>query len=190
METIKKHQIIKILIGFNLIIFLLPFFNACSNTPLRKEHKEIVNKIEKDKSILKKYRKVLLQDENTRFEDAKRSNDDKVFNGYQLSIMPFRDLDSSRLKEPFFYFSLAFTFLLVSILFMLYFVFKSRFRRLKIIVFSDLILSILCWLILILDDTTFYLDQIKLGYYLFLINLIILFVLLRNKEIRDLKIDC
>lgn len=77
----RSLKITRILVGLNLIIFLLPFFNTCSNTPLRKENKKILAGIKNSKELSKEFRNELIQDEKKRFIDRKKGNDSYVKNG-------------------------------------------------------------------------------------------------------------
>jgi hypothetical protein len=181
----RNLKIIRILIGMNLIIFLLPFFNTCSNEPLKEENKEILHDIKSNKSISQEYKEELIQDELERYIDIKKSHDDDVLSGYELSVLPFRNMNVKMFNEPFVYFSFCFTLLLISVFFMVFLALKQKFKVLKTTVIFAFILAVISLLIPLFGGILGYLDQVKLGYYLFLIDLSLIFFLLNKLKINE-----
>lgn len=176
----SRIKIIRILIGLNLIIFLLPFFNTCTNTPLRKENKEILDGIAQSKHISKEYKKILIHDEKVRFNDRKRSNDKQVLNAYQLAKMPFQNPKMKMFKEPFFYFSFCFTIQILSIILMFILLWKDKVKTVQLMVLANIAILILSLLIPIYASILEYIDQIKIGFYVYLINLIIIYFMIKK----------
>jgi hypothetical protein len=179
----KRIKIIRILIGLNLIIFLLPFFNTCSNTPLRKENKKILESIKHSKlSAAEKIQ--FSKDEQQRFESEKSSNDRHVMNAYQLAYLSVKDPDLKMFKEPYFYFSLCYLFQIISIMIMIFLSIKNKIRKVKWMTLMNLAILFLGVLISIIGNLFEHLDQLKIGFYVYLLNLMIIYslVLVENKE--------
>lgn len=185
----KRIKILRVLIGMNLIIFLLPFFNTCSNTPLKKENKEITEGIKHSKrSELEK--KQFLKDEQQRFEDQKSSNDRHVMSAYQIAYLSVKDPDLKMFKEPYFYFSLCYWFQIISTVIMLFLSSKNKIRKVKWMTLMNLTILFLSVLISITGNLLEYLDQLKIGFYVYLLNLMIIYSLVlveikRNNHIKS-----
>lgn len=182
-------KIIRILIGLNFIIFLLPFLNTCSNTPLRKENKEILAGIKQSKHFSKEFKKILIHEQKVRFDDRKRSNDKQVLNAYQLAKMPFQNPDKKMFKEPFFYFSFCFSIQIFSIILIFILFWKDKIKTVQLMIFANIVILILSLLIPIYTRMLEYIDQIKIGVYVYLFNLIIIsFIIRRVKRKRKMNV--
>jgi hypothetical protein len=177
----RRMKIIRILIGLNLMIFLLPFFNTCSNTPLRRENIEIKKNI-KNSQLSKEDRSQLLNDENERFEDQKRINDEYVMNAYQLAITPFKNPDKKMFEKSYFYFSLCYTIQILSIIFIFFLIVKNKSVNIKRMILINIALLFLSLIIAISGNLLGYIDQIKIGFYVYLFNLLIIYMLILKKK--------
>lgn len=183
-------KIIRILIGLNFIIFILPFFNACSNIPLRRESEEIINGIKQSKDLSYDSKIELIKNENERFVAIKKSNDSKVLNAYELGIMPFKNIEKAMFREPFFYFSLSYTFQIISSILLLFLVWRNKYKIALQLIVLDICVLFVSLLIQYFDDMFMYLDQIKIGFYFYLINMIIIYlmIIIERKNTKAKKI--
>jgi len=182
----NQSNLIRLLIGLNMVLFMLPFFNACSNQPVKEKNKTIVNTI-RENDLDRQHRRDLLKMEKTRFEAEKWTNNEMNQNAYQLAITPFKDVNRKNLGESYFYFCLCFTFIIVFNIIMLIFSLSGKMSRVKFFNFLNLAILLTSLVIISSSGILEHADQIKIGFYLYLLNLIVLtWLLFRNKdEVRE-----
>lgn len=176
----------------SLVILALPFFQTCSdksimangylrNSPLQEELVPITTDSANgegiDDSKLKEYHYTSKELADKKREAVNKFlivKEDMTNNGYQLGFLFILVLDRNDFFNSIDYGYLPFFLTLIITVLLLYFAFK---RKTKII----LILSIINLLILMAHLAVFYysefledIDQIKFGYYLFVINLLLI----------------
>ena len=176
-----KANIIRFLVGINLFIFLLPFFNMCSTSNLKKEHQQISTNISNDTTISASEKKELLQTEKYRFNSQKKSIDSNTLNGYELGSLPFRKAEMKMFKDAFFYFSICFTVLIISSIITVFLVWKDRYKPAQLFVVTSIAVLIISLLIPLFTNTLQHLDQIKIGYYALFFNLLLTFWMLSGE---------
>ena len=143
----KYAILIRFLAGLTFLIFLCPFFQMCS-----------------DESRFKK---------SVKYYSRERTKDETTENAYQLSL--FDTLGQER-----FYFDwvlVPFTLIILGAVVILVFSLRNHFFALRFICYLNLGLTLLFLSLmffgLLLEDFT----QIKYGYYLFVLNTIVIIIL-------------
>lgn len=185
-KTLKKLTIL------SLIILALPFFQTCSdknimandylrNSPrqeLVEATTDSVNKREIDLKLKEfRYTSKELADKKreglSKFLIVKK---DMTNNGYQLGFLFIQTLEVNNFFDSIDYGFLPFFLTIIITALLVYFAFK---RKEKVILFlSALNLLLLMAHLIILYCSSFLedIEQIKFGYYLFIINLILIFI--------------
>lgn len=160
----------------------MPFFNTCSNTTLKKENKKILESIKNSDNLTREFRKELVNDEEKRFKDRTKENDSHVLNAYQLAKMPLQDPDIKMFKEPFFYFTICFSTQILSVILMFILFWKNKIKTVQLMTLANIAILTLSLLFPIFDGMLKYIDQIKIGYYLYLLNLIIIYFFIKRER--------
>lgn len=191
---------LKSLISISLLIFLLPFLQTCSDESLKSlprykgeltgfvqdsvNHKIVYNKeansndtlrdliavskSEKDK-IIKKEK----ADKEIWLKNAKREN---TLNAYNLAFLNYSEFEFRYLKDKTFYILLNFTIIILLTITMLIMSFRKRFKQIIIISSINLLLLLIATLSLYLIELIEDFNQIKYGYYLFVLNSILIII--------------
>lgn len=175
--NINKSNIIRFLSCLSFILFLCPFLQTCSNQDIMEmpryrssfSSEKFINKTD-----LKVNEKVLKS-----FEKTKKKF---TYNGYELSIIPFIEFDKKAFLELDFYIFLILDIIIVLSIFNLYFSFKKNFLKIKTISISGIVLLFIYIIGLVYISVIEDFNQIKYGYYLYLLNLIIV-VYLSNQQL-------
>jgi len=206
----KKNIPLKSLICISLLIFVLPFLQTCSDKTLKslpRHQKEITeftpdsvnfkivyNKETKSNDTLqnviaasnseKEYiiKKEKAEKEN-RLENVIKEN---TFNAYELGYKIYPEFDFGYLIDKTFYIFLNFTIIILLTITMLIISFRQKFKQILIIssinLFLLLIATISLYLIEVIEDF----NQIKYGYYLFVLNSILI-IIESKKELNKQK---
>ncbi|MEW5677548.1 hypothetical protein ABGT15_14655 [Flavobacterium enshiense] len=202
----KNNIRLKSLISISLLIFVLPFLQTCSDKTLKSSpayageftgfvqdsvnfkivyNKETnsndtlrnliaVSKSEKEK-IIKKEK----ADKEIWLKKAKKEN---TLNAYRLGFLNYSEFEFRYLKDKTFYIFLNFTFIILLTLIMLIISFKKMYKQIMIISSISISLLFIATISLYFMGAIEDLNQIKYGYYLFVVNSILI-ILESRKEI-------
>lgn len=184
----NKSYIIRILACFSFVIFFCPFLQTCTNENIKSFHESDISRINiKSDTISGKV--IENNDALASYFNSdlfKNTQKDLTFNFYKMGYFPFIDFNLKALKEYEFYMYLFFDLIILFSLIILYFSFKNVFLKIKkLAIFSVILLHVYLVLLTyksVIEDF----NQIKYGYYLFLINLILI-IYLSNQLIREKK---
>lgn len=168
-------NISKLLTSFCLIIFLLPFFNTCSKKEIVDEKKEKINVSSK----FKNERNTSSETENSKLT---YNNDDFILNAYEIALIPFKKFDKTMLTSASFYFSLCFLFQIISVFILFFLLIKNRIGPSNRLIITNIIVLLFSILIPLIDGTLKFVDQIKIGYYIYLLNLFILYYFVSKEK--------
>lgn len=186
----KNNIRLKSLIAFSFLIFAFPFLQTCSDRAIEKNicvqavevipqfktkikigeiekeevHKDIEKNNEKCESCIEKARK-----ENT-------------FNLYRLGWGNYDEFELRYLTDKTFYIFLNFTIIILLTISMSIISFKRKFKQIIIISSINLILLIVATIALCLIGVIENINQIKYGYYLFIVNSILIFIESRKEK--------
>ncbi len=172
--------VIKFLNLLPFILFFMPFFQLCTY-PIPKEDfgEDAVIVIEepvKDTII-----GAISNESNS--GERKGLN----LNVYRMSFV-FVNMDFESLKDPLFYAFLCFTFLVLGSIFSLFFVIKNKFNLVFICSLVNLSLPIISLFILYFSN---YIDdefELKYGFYLFILNILLIIYFSKRHLIKNLII--
>lgn len=163
-----KQNLIRILSGLMFLIFFCPFFQMCADDSLYKETSEAENKA--------------LPEEG---------HDTNTLNGYELGSQIFKiesdESDKGIFTEPLLYVYLCFTLTLALIAINFILSLSGKFKIVGatsgIIVLLNIIALTIATVTQTLKDTS----QIKFGYYLFAINLVLIIMLCAKLKIKTMR---
>ena len=150
---------------FSFVIFFLPFMNTCSSYPLQEVPIEDAVEISKDDVGY-------TMDEDIE-EINPESDSDRACNFYTLSSLILKDLKNLKLddfSDKSFYPLLGFTIILFLSILILFFSFKNNFKIIYLLSSANLLILLISTLILCLTGIIEEINQIKIGYYLFVLN--------------------
>jgi hypothetical protein len=177
-------KILRIIIGLNLVIFLLPFFNACSDPkPSKNELENSLENIRKDKKMTLIQKEKEINQIKILYKQAKFKYENSS-NAYQLAIAPFREFEIKNLFNWIYWFLIIFTVQVFLSLGMLLYSIRNRLKMILILNFTAFLL-LLASLIIIFNNPLLgktQIHQIKVGYYLYPLNLIIILLLTIKKK--------
>ncbi len=186
-----KHSIrLKTLVSFSFIIFFFPFLQTCSDNDLRKSpiHKIEVNDSQIDsinKSNSSYTQTEILESNNEK--DISKSKKENTVNFYELLNITFWEINlneysKSTFEEKTFYPFFGFLLIFINSIFLLIFAFCNKYKltfKLGVLNFGLLILATTGLILIgIIED----INQLKIGYYLFVLNSIII-ILTTKKEL-------
>lgn len=164
----RKHILLRALCGLTFLIFLCPFYQACSDNDLKRYGIEATMPKVKEKEPLVK------QANDSIFLEKKRSS---TYTAYEAIDDMFSITGSIN------YLNLPFVIILICSAFQFFYSFKNRYGTVRFLGFINIITVILYLGVQaffhILEEIT----QIKYGCYLFLINTIAILVL--SKKLTD-----
>lgn len=183
----KYPMLIRFLSGLTFLIFLCPFFQMCSDEDIFKKYKE-VETVEYETSPAISEAPVNTVPEEPVFEPVKSiqaQRDEYTYNGYQLAATLFIDIDKSEfgisdIKDPGVYIFMCYTMAVIFSITVLVYAIRNNSRKVRFFGIYSLLTMIvplgINYYIGGLED----INQIKYGYYLFIINVISI-ILLANK---------
>jgi hypothetical protein len=179
----------------SLIILALPFFQTCSdknimensflkNSPLEEElieptETKIVNGKEIEISQEKEYKytfKELTEKKKETIRKFISLKKELTSNGYQLAFQFVIQIQSKDIINTIDYKSLPFFLTLIITCLLIYFSFKREPKIILILSISNFIILITHIFLLYLSDYLEDFEQVKYGYYLFLINLVLIII--------------
>lgn len=163
LEEINKSYVVRALASFSFLIFFCPFFQTCPNEDIRNlpRFRGVPDKVEITHHLIK-------------------AQENFTYNAYVFAIIPFMDFKMLAFLEIDFYFLLLMDFIIIISLMTLYFSFKNNFYKVKKSTLFNIFLVLIYTLYFIFDSTIEEITQVKYGYYLFLINLIMIIYFLNN----------
>ncbi|ESU21159.1 hypothetical protein FSS13T_27330 [Flavobacterium saliperosum S13] len=192
----KNSIRLKSLISISLLIFVFPFLQTCSDATIKKniclESKELspvvdsihtANNLETNKNLYQE-KKDNHTKENVQTNDSlkdkksclERARNDNTCNAYYLGFGNLNEFEFRYLSDKTFYIFLNFTIIILLTIFMLIISFRKKFKQIIIISSINLLLLIVATISLYLIEVIEDLNQIKYGYYLFVLNsLLIIF---------------
>lgn len=168
----SKQTIIRLLAGLTFLIFLCPFFQMCSDKNLLKRTVE--------KGISLTPEQLHAEQEESLIENRKSNTS----SGYEIAFCIFNKFELQDLSDLGFYVFLCFFIVLIISIIQFYFSFLNKFKVIYLLGLVNVILIISPILLLYFDGLLDDVNQIKYGYYLFIINTIIL-LLLSKKMIKN-----
>lgn len=189
----KTNIRLKFLIGITFLVFFLPFFDACTGGKFTEEsvesayevvEEEIMDTIALKENVIKDTIKEEVIEEDTIIapieEDKSEENyfqrkESSVCNAYEMVYLFFGDSDILKLetlKDKTLYTFLIILLIIINSLIMLILAFKNRIKNLSKVGILSLILALI-WFIYVLFLNPD-LNQIKYGFYLYLINVILI----------------
>lgn len=137
----QKVFTLRTLTIFSFVIFFLPFIRTCSSYPKQQvEVEETAN-----------------NDHNNHLQNHLYTNSERIFNFYSLSFI---------IGSGF----IGFTIILILSILLVFYSFKNNFILIYWLSLANLLILFITTLILWLNETIESFNQIKIGYYLFLIN--------------------
>jgi hypothetical protein len=198
---------LKSLLSISFLIFALPFLQTCSDDALKSSLKRAVptqeledskivynketnsNATKRDSIVLNKSEKEkVIQTENNDAEiwlkEAKREN---TFNLYSLAYKAFADFDFKDFTDKSFYIFLIFPVLILLTITMLIMSFRKRFKQIMILSILNVVLLLIATLSLYSISVIEDFNQIKYGYYLFVLNSILIIIESRKQLHRSIE---
>lgn len=198
---------LKSLLSISFLIFALPFLQTCSDDALKNslkraeptqepENSKIVYNKEtnstatkRDSIVLNKSEKEkVIQTENNDAEiwlkNAKKEN---TFNLYSLAYHPFADFDFKYFTDKSFYIYLIFPVLILLTITMLIMSLRKRFKQIMILSILNVVLLLIATLSLYSISVIEDFNQIKYGYYLFVLNSILIITESRKQVHRSIE---
>ncbi|RWX01501.1 hypothetical protein [Flavobacterium cerinum] len=169
----SKQTIVRLLAGLTFLIFLCPFFQTCSDKNLLKRTVE--------KGITVTPEELRIEQEKSLIESRKGN----TASGYEMAFYIFNKFELQDLSDSGFYYFLCFFIVLIISIILFYFSFKNKFRIIYLLSLINLVLVIFPMLSFYFAEILEDLNQIKYGYYLFIINTIILLLLSRKIMKKD-----
>ncbi|KQT17384.1 hypothetical protein ASG31_08205 [Chryseobacterium sp. Leaf404] len=178
----KNSLKLKALASFTFLIFFLPFLRTCSDQSIksfpRLEATELV-----DKSIDVDYEEQKLNQKKE--EILEESKKDFTFNFYELLFTTLeekklQEYDSSTFKDISFYPLFCYLLIFVNSIIILIITFIEKYRLTYKLGIFNLVLLICSVVALILSEVVEDINQFKIGYYLLILNSIILILTARK----------
>jgi hypothetical protein len=139
------------------------------------EKKEVINASGQSKNETN----ILSEAENRRLT---YKNDDFVLNAYEIALMPFKKFDKTMLTSISLYFSLCFLFQIISVVVLFFLLIKSRIGASNRLIITNIIVLLFSILLPLIDGTLKFVDQIKIGFYIYLLNLFILYYFVSKEK--------
>ncbi len=172
--SLNNRGFIRFLSGLSFLIFFCPFFQTCSDKVILE-----LPKIKEEKSIKIK---------NQLIDESKKIY---TYNGYQLAYVfidkTFFDkedsiIDLTDLKDSLI--SISFLILIIISIAIFYFSIFQKEKDLTYVSILNLLIFIISTLLIMFERNFENINQIKIGYYLFLLNSILIIYFCR-KELKS-----
>jgi hypothetical protein len=203
----KKNMRLKSLVLISFVIFSLPFFQTCSDRSLKRSpryrgeftgyvqdslnFKMVYNEETKIKDTVWEVIKVSETEKQTIIAKEKidkevwlkKAKKENTVNAYYLGIGTFKEIEFSKsdLIDKTFYALLSFTLIIVFTFAMILLSFREKFKLITILSSINLLLIIIAPILLYSGKVIEDINQIKYGYYLFIINSILIIIESKNK---------
>lgn len=201
-------RMLKKLMIISLVILFLPFLQTCSDKEIMRnsflrdspllepvkatesEYKDsvlvIIDKDSKEKEFQYTFDELKKKKQITVNKFLKLRNE-FTKNGYQLGFKFVQGLEIADFIESINVICLPFFLILVIVCLLIYFTFKKKTKILLILSILNLLLLLINILLYYLSETLEDINQIKFGYYLFVINSIL--IIIESYKLRKSKFD-
>lgn len=200
----KIHLRLKTLICLSLLIFAFPFLQTCSDESIKNlPFKEVmaepvennpgtngdaaqkvinISKVEKEKKLAKIKALKELQ--------LKEVKKEYTLNAYGFAYVALKEFDVEVLSDKFFYIYLNFPIIIFLTILMLVLAFKRKLGKVQFFSAINILLLLVATLSFYLTGVIEDLNQIKYGYYLFLLNSVLIILECRKVLASSRPPDC
>ncbi|MBD3904033.1 hypothetical protein NAL32_04665 [Chryseobacterium sp. Ch-15] len=174
----KNIFTLRTLILLSFLLFCLPFLRTCSNSSIESLN-PVMSEVLPQNSISKASNGKLLQKTlDDRKENIEVSKENFTYSFYGLLDLGFVNkdtkLDSSVFSDQSFYALLSLLLILISTICMLVFSFFKRVQLIEILGILNIFFLIISMILFYISDILKDLEQIKIGFYLVLINTVLI----------------
>lgn len=206
----KENIHLKTLISISLLIFCLPFLQTCSDKSLKKlpayksefsgfiqdtintkfEYNKTTKSYDTVINLIKvskiEKQKIIAKDKIEKKIWLKNSKKEFTYNAYFLGFGNYKNFETSFFADKNFYVMLNFTLLIIFTFIMFLISFRKKFKKIIIMSSLNLVFLFTATIALCFWEQIEDIRQIKYGYYLFVLNSILIIVESR-KEYKILK---
>ena len=210
-ENMTENIRLKTLISISLLIFILPFIQTCSdkslkNLPVYKlkftgfvedsiNRKIEYNKETKINDTLRKFievtkiekQKIIAKNRIEKEVWRKKTKKEYTYNLYFLGFGNYKEFEIRFFTDKTFYIMLNFTLIVIFTFIMLIISFKNRFKQIILLSSLNLVFLFVATFSLYLFNQIEEIKQIKYGFYLFVINSILIIIESRNRYIKNIN---
>lgn len=188
LEQINKSYVVRALASFSFIIFFCPFLQTCSNESIKELHKNDIStiNIKKDtinNEIIENNEELINYYNSDLFKNSKK---EYTYNFYKMAYFPIEEFHIKDLIDYEFYIYLIVSIIILLSIIILYFSFKNDFIKIKKLNIISLVLLHFYLILMTFNLVVDNIDQIKYGYYLFLINSLLI-IYFSNKLLKEEK---
>lgn len=195
----KYKLTLRSLVSLSFLLFFLPFLRTCSDRSIENLHSEEVtavlvvdsaNKVIEGNDTIRTFKasskqeekRFLLQEKENRIARIQKAKKEFTFNFYTLLEKTlFKDkFDENSFLEGSFYSLSGYFLVLMSTIIMMILSFLNKIKAVQILSLINLILLISSTILLYFCEVLEAIDQIKIGYYLIIINFILIIIFCRK----------
>lgn len=177
----KNIFTLRTLILLSFLLFCLPFLRTCSNSSIESMNPVISEVIPQNNVSKANSEKLLQKALDYRKENIEKSKEELTYSFYGLLDLGFVNkdikLDSSVFSDYSFYALLNLLLIFISTICMLFFSFFKRIQIIKILGILNVLFLIISMILFYTSDILENLEQIKVGFYLVLINTVLIIFL-------------
>jgi len=167
----------------SFVIFLLPFMRTCSDEGIKELVKTPMEISEEDSEDAP-----VIFSSNEEYQQAiAEEKKNHTFNFYKLSLEPLRNISWKITSDITSWALLGLSIILILSTLILFFSFKNKFKAVYRLSFANLLILFISTLIFCLTEIIENINQIKIGYYLFVLNSVAI-VFFSKKLQREKKI--
>jgi ABC-type multidrug transport system fused ATPase/permease subunit len=201
----KENIRLKTLISISLLIFILPFLQTCSDKSLKNlpaykseftgfvedsiNRKIEYNKETKINDTIREFievtkiekQKIIAKNRIEKEDWLKKTKKEYTYNAYFLGFGNYKEFEIRFFADKTFYIMLNFTLIIVFTFIMIIISFKKKFKQIIIMSTLNLVFLFVATFSLYLFDQIEEIKQIKFGYYLFVLNSILIIIESRNE---------
>lgn len=157
---------------FSFVIFFLPFMRTCSDEDLMKMERQAVE-VDQDGNEINSPTPNTANDEKYK-EELSQKKKNATFNFYSISTLVFQELNFDNIQDKSDLAKIGFTVILFTSVLILFFSFTNKFKITSLLGIANLLILFCATLFLYLSEIIENLNQIKIGYYLFVLNSILI----------------
>jgi len=207
----KNNIRLKSLISISFLIFIFPFLQNCSDKALKdsprykseftgfvrdtintkieynkttKIYDTVINLVEVSKT---EKQKIIAKDKIEKEIWLKNSKKEFTYNAYHLGLGNYNEFELRYLTDKTFYIYLNFTIIILLTIIMFILSFKRKFKHIMVISSINLLLLFIATFSLYLMEVIEDFNQIKYGYYLFVLNSILIIIESRKELNKQTK---
>lgn len=181
----KNILTLRTLAVFSFVIFFLPFVQMCSDNDLKKLERQEVEVDQNGNEIISN--PTSLNDKNSQ-ESLSIRKENATQNFYFVSTLMLDEIDQLKNINITDFPVLGLTLILFSSVLILFLTFRNKFKTTSYLSISNLLILFCSTLILLLNEIIEDLNQIKIGYYLFVLNSILI-IYFSNKLIQQRRLQ-